>query len=223
MAIPSTNIGLANDIFGEANGGYSSGVVNLNTASFFSYFAGPNGSTSISYNAYGRGEGSGANRIFGTNAVVTPVDMDDFKGITYFYEQSSFRVVLNATNNLPDPPPPTNNIIQVDLALYDSSFTYSYLGGGSGDLFPFGGNYNQDISQPTTPIIFRAYWQLTISTSPQFGGGNVILDINGVNKINSVALNAGPTPNTFNSSTYGTADVAVYGVFTGLTFDVNCT
>lgn len=222
MAIPSTNIGLANDIFGEANGGYSSGQVSLNDISFFSYFAGPNGDNTISYNAYGRGEGSGANRIYGLNAVSNPDDMDDFKGVTYFYEQSSFQVVLNATNNLPDPGSPTDNIIQVDLLLYDSSFTYNYLIGGSGNLLPLGNNYSQDISQPTTPIIFRAYWELIITTSPNFGNGNVILDINGVNKINSVALSVG-TPNTFNSSTYGTADVAFYGGIEGLKFDVNCT
>ena len=79
MAIPSTDIALANDIYGEANGGYSSGQVSLNDISFYSYFAGPNGNSSISYNAYGRGEGSGANRIYGLNAVVNPDDMDDFK------------------------------------------------------------------------------------------------------------------------------------------------
>ena len=77
MAIPSTDIALANDIYGEANGGYSSGQVSLNDISFYSYFAGPNGSSSISYNAYGRGEGSGANRIYGTNVVSSNnVDMD---------------------------------------------------------------------------------------------------------------------------------------------------
>ena len=37
MAIPSTDIALANDIYGEANGGYSSGQVSLNDISFYSY------------------------------------------------------------------------------------------------------------------------------------------------------------------------------------------
>ena len=94
MAIPTTDIQLANDIYGEANGGYSTGQVSLNDISFYSYFAGLNGSSSISYNAYGRGEGSGANRIYGTSAVTTPVDMDDFKGVTYFYDNSTFQVTL---------------------------------------------------------------------------------------------------------------------------------
>ena len=49
MAIPSTNIELANDIYAEANGGYSSGHVGLIDVSFFPYFAGPNGSGAKSY------------------------------------------------------------------------------------------------------------------------------------------------------------------------------
>jgi hypothetical protein len=52
MAIPSTNIELANDIYGEANGGYSSGQVSLNDISFYSYFAGPNGTNPINPNEY---------------------------------------------------------------------------------------------------------------------------------------------------------------------------
>ena len=35
MAIPSTNIELANDIYAEANGGYTSGAVSLSDISFY--------------------------------------------------------------------------------------------------------------------------------------------------------------------------------------------
>jgi hypothetical protein len=167
MAIPSTNIALANDIYGEANGGYSSGQVSLNDISFYSYFAGPNGSNSISYNAYGRGEGSGANRILGLNAVTNPDDMDDFKGITYFYDNSSFQVTLNATNNiapLPFPPnPPGSSDVNVTVELYDSNLTLQYMSGG-GMVGENGGTYGpSSISQTNDPIIFRGYWKVTVA------------------------------------------------------------
>lgn len=224
MTVPSTNVKFS-DIYAEANGGYTSGLLSLNTMSFFSYFAGPNGSNSQADNNYGQGEGSGANRIYDTTAKTTNIQVGDFDGITYFYDQSTFQIILNATNNIavpPPPPPPINNDLTVDIQLFDNSFTYSYLGGGSGMLIAGGGNYNADISAPSTPLIFRAYWQLAIATDANFGGGNVTLDINGVNKINSVALSAGPSPNLFDSATYGTADVASYGGVIGLTFDVTC-
>jgi hypothetical protein len=130
MAIPTTDVALVGDgttpgLYYEANPGAAPGATgaSLNNVSFYSYFAGSNGSGSITYNAYGRGEGSGANRIFGTNAVVTPVDMNDFKGVTYFYDNSTYQVTLAATNNLLPPggfppPPPGANDVNVNIELY---------------------------------------------------------------------------------------------------------
>ena len=226
MAVPVTNVKFS-DIWSEANGAYSSGLLSLNTMSFFSYFTGPNGSNNQSANNWGQGEGSGGNRIYGTTAKTTNIKVGDFDGLTYFYDQSSFKVVLNAVNNIntpPPPPPPLDNDLSINLTLFDSSFTYPYLTGFSGLLTAGGGNYNADISLTTTPIIFRAYWQVEVSTAPNFGGGTVTIDINGTNYANSISLTAGPTPNTLDSNTYGTADVAFYGGMgaTGLQFDVTC-
>jgi len=226
MTVPTTNVKFS-DIWSEANGVYSSGLLSLNTMSFFSYFTGPNGSNNQPANNWGQGEGSGANRIYGTTAKTTNIKVGDFDGLTYFYDQTNFKVVLNAVNNInfpPPPPPPINNNLSIVLTLFDSSFTYPYLGGGSGTLMAGGGNYNADISFSSNPIIFRAYWQVEVFTDPNFGGGTVTIDINGTNYANSIALNAGPAPNTLDSSTYGTADVAFYGGLgaTGLQFDVTC-
>ena len=226
MTVPSTNVKFS-DIWSEANGTYTSGIISLNTMSFFSYFAGPNGSNSQTTNNWGQGEGSGANRIYGTTAKTTNIKVGDFDGLTYFYDQTNFKIVLNAINNVnppPPPPPPLNNDISIGLSLWDSTFSYNYVGGNSGALLAGGGNYNADISQTTTPIIFRAYWRVEVFTDPNFGGGTVTIDINGTNYANSIALAAGPAPNTLDSNTYGTADVAFYGGLgaTGLQFDVTC-
>ena len=227
MAIPSTDIALANDIYGEANGGYSSGQVSLNDISFYSYFAGPNGSSSISYNAYGRGEGSGANRIYGTNVVSSNnVDMDDFKGITYFYDNSSFQVTLEVTNNLPTPStppdPPDLNDVNVNVTLFDSTSSYQYITGG-GQATSNGGTFGPNaISQPSgNPIIFRGYWEVNIQGgNPGFGGCNAALSINGTSIFTGQAVAGGPGGTTFAFGSFSTADVASFGGYTGLYFDV---
>ena len=225
MAIPSTNIRLANDIYGEANGGYSSGQVSLNDISFYSYFAGPNGTNSISYNAYGKGENSGLNRIYGTNAAANPDDMGDFSGVTYFYDNSTYQVTLSVTNNKtnppPFPPPPVDNAVNVNVELWGEGFSYQYLAGGGMAMAP--GTYGPiAVSQPTgDPIIFRGYWKVTVSgANPSFAGGTCNIVINGNTKLTGGSVAAGPGGTTFDSATYGTEDVASYGGYIGLYFAV---
>ena len=225
MAIPSTNIELANDIYGEANGGYSSGQVSLNDISFYSYFAGPNGTNSISYNAYGKGENSGLNRIYGTNAAANPDDMGDFSGVTYFYDNSTYQVTLSVTNNKtnppPFPPPPVDNAVNVNVELWGEGFSYQYLAGGGMAMAP--GTYGPiAVSQPTgDPIIFRGYWKVTVSgANPSFAGGTCNISINGTSKVSGGSIPGGPGGATFDSSIYGTEDVASYGGYIGLYFAV---
>ncbi len=61
MTVPTTNVKFS-DIWSEANGVYSSGLLSLNTMSFFSYFTGPNGSGNQPNNNWGQGEGHLARR-----------------------------------------------------------------------------------------------------------------------------------------------------------------
>ena len=225
MAVPTTNVKLS-DIYAEANGSYTSGMLSMLTMSFFSYFTGPNGSSNQPANNWGQGEGSGANRIYGTTAKTTNIKVGDFDGLTYFYDNNLFKVDVNITNNLnipPPPPPLVNNDLNINVFLYDSTFTYNYMTGGS-LVFPGGGNYTNTISQTNDPIIYRGYWKVEIVADPNFGGGTVTIDINGTNYANSIALSAGPTPNVLDSNTYGTADVAYYGGLgaDGLYFMITC-
>jgi len=223
MAVPSTNVKFS-DIWSEANGTYSTGILSLNTMSFFSYFAGPNGSNSQAANNWGQGEGSGANRIYGTSAKTTLIQVGDFDGLTYFYNNSTYQVTLNVTNNKtnppPFPPPPVDNAVNVNVELWDSSFSYQYLSGGGMANAP--GTYGpSSVSQTNDPIIYRGYWKVTISgANPSFAGGTANLSINGTNFFTGQAVAAGPGGTTFTSTTYGTADVAAYLGLTGLYFDV---
>ena len=233
MAIPSTNnIALVGDgttpgIYYEANSGSPGATgASLNNVSFYSYFAGPNGSNSISYNAYGRGENSGLNRIYGTNAVTTSVDMGDFSGVTYFYDNSTYQVTLSATNNLPapggfPPPPPDQNDVNINVELWGEAFSYQYLAGG-GQATSGGGTYGpSSISQTNDPIIFRGYWKVVISgVNPMFPGCNAALSINGTSKFTGQTVSGGAGGTTFDSATWGTQDVATYLSLTGLYFTV---
>jgi|688.fasta_scaffold75683_2 hypothetical protein len=223
MTVPTTNVKFS-DIWSEANGAYSSGLLTLNSMSFFSYFAGPNGSNSVPDNNWGQGEVSGANRIYGTSAKTTNIAVGDFDGLTYFYDNSTFQVTLNVTNNKtnppPFPPPPVDNAVNVNVELWDSSFSYQYLNGGGMAMAP--GTYGPSaVSQTNDPIIFRGYWKVTVSGAfPSFAGGTANLSINGIVFFAGQGVAAGSGGTTFTSTTFGTADVASYLGLTGLYFDV---
>jgi len=223
MAVPTTNVKFS-DIWSEANGAYSSGLLTLNSMSFFSYFAGPNGSNSVPYNNWGQGEGSGANRIYSTSVKTTNIAVGDFDGLTYYYDNSTFQVTLAVTNNKtnppPFPPPPVDNAVNVNVELWDSSFTYQYLSGGGMAMAP--GTYGPSaISMTNDPIIFRGYWKVTVSgANPTFAGGTANININGNAHVAGGAVPAGPGGTTFDSTVYGTEDVAAYGGYTGLYFNV---
>ena len=230
MALPSTNLGVS-DIFYQANPSLS----NITDLSFLdiasiAYFTGPNGSNVEPYNYWGQSENSGANRIFGL-AVNSGSNylVGDFRGLTYFYDNSSFLVNVDFTNNLPAnvpfPPPPTDNDVTIVATLFDSTFTYQYGVSGGSVVMTNGGTYSATISQTTSPIIFRGYWKVEISPSAQLVGGALVdITINGTAKVTNGTINAGPTPTSFDSATYGTEDVAYNGTLggTGLLIVVTC-
>jgi hypothetical protein len=151
--------------------------------------------------------------------------MDDFKGITYFYDNSTFQVTLQSTNNiapLPNPPnPPGSNDVNVTVELYDSNLTLQYISGG-GMVAENGGTFGPNaISQTNDPIIFRGYWKVTVAgAGPMFGGGSCDIVINGNTKVTGGAVAAGPGGSTFDSATYGTEDVVSYGGYIGLYFNI---
>lgn len=225
MAIPTSDISLTS-IYEEANGVGSMGTdVSFTTLASSSYFDGPNGNNTISFNAWGQSNISGENRIYGLSAATNNYSFSSFSGKTYFYDNSTFQVTLNVLNNLPPPnippDPPDLNDINVNVELWDFGFNYQYIVGG-GMATSNGGVYGPSaISATNDPIIFRGYWKVIISgASPMFGGGSCDIVINGTNKVTAGAVAGGPGGSTFDSGTYGTEDVAIFGGYTGLYFDV---
>ena len=230
MALPSTNLGVS-DIFYQANPSLSS-ITDLSFLDIASiaYFTGPGGSNVEPYNYWGQSQDSGANRIFGLSVNSgSNYLMSDFRGLTYFYDNSSFLVKVDFTNNLPPnaPPPPfpTDNDVNINATLYDSTFTYTYGVVGGGLVMTNGGTYNATISQTISPIIFRGYWKVEISPSAFLVAGALVdITINGTAKVTNGTINAGPTPTSFDSATYGTEDIAFNSALggTGLLIVVEC-
>ena len=82
MTLPTSDISMS-AIWSEANSPYSTGQLSLLTMSFFSYFAGPNGSSSQTDNNWGMNEGTGSNRIYGLAAKTSDYEIGDYSGLTY--------------------------------------------------------------------------------------------------------------------------------------------
>jgi len=211
MAVPTTNI-LFTDIATTADVNYT-GILSLNTMSFFSYFTGPNGSGNEPYNNWGQGEASGANRIYLTTAKTTNIKVGDFSGLDYFYDGTNYQIDIRWVNNSPTPTtppdPPDAYDMDVRLTLYDSSQTYQYISYAA-PLTSNGGSTALDIITTTPPqsipLIRSLYWVLDIQTSPGYPGGagnrTVGLDINGTTYFSGQTITNGA--NSWDYNTYGT-------------------
>jgi hypothetical protein len=214
MTVPTTDVKFS-DVWSEANGTYTSGSLSLSAMSFYSYFSGPNGSNTVPDKNWGQGENSGADRIYGTTPKTTNIKVGDFKGLTYYYDQSNFEIVLDILNNATRTP---DDDVTVALTLWDSGENYIYNSGGA--FVEGGGTSNtQNISVSTTPIINTGYWQLDVVTGPAFGGNVVSLDINGNNVMSPQGL-VQNTTNTFYWFDHASGEVSPYGGATGLYFYV---
>lgn len=217
MAIPTTDVSL-DDIWTEA-GNTSSQEMEFGTFARISYFEGNGGSGTYSYNGYGQfGTTSGADRIYPLSAASTDINVNDYKGLVYFYDGGTYQCVVNFTNNLSVPvfpTPPSANDFNVSIELYDSTDTYQYMFGSFGA--PAQASGGQNIEQASiTPLIGIAYWRITINSDPQGGGGTTTLDINGSNFVNTGSPSFGGQL-VIDFLTYGSANMNS----SGFTFDLN--
>ena len=217
MAVSGSNITVSN-IYSEANGSSATDIV-FNDVASYSYFDGPNGDNTVSYNGWGLGTAGGQNRIYQTSFLSTDIPMSDFANLVYFYDQSTYQITLNVNNNLPaaTPPTPTNDI-GVDIYLKSFNGTYQYLMGNSGTINENGGTSGPiDVSTSSTPIFANAFWFIDINLLGVVGG-NATITINGNVAANSVAVS--PGPNSLDWNTYGSGSAGSTGGFVGLAFDV---
>lgn len=221
MAVSGTNISMSS-IWSEANTGSTPNDISVSDLFKKSYFQGPNGSATISYNAWGQyGNTNGDDRIYGLITKNNENAWSDFGLLTYFYDNSTYLCEASGSNSKPTASFPNDNDVSIEIFLYDSTYTYLYV--SSGVLTsPASSGFNANISDASSPIIAVGYWVVYIQTNDFTGTMNVTININGANYVSSFPLSTN-TLHEFDSASFGTADVAFFGAATGLSFTINIT
>lgn len=222
MALPNTDIKLS-EIYWEAQAGGGSGdpgnSISIKELASSSYFDGPNGVGTITYNAWGQSTLGGANRIYDIPSKTSNYLVGDFRNKSYFYDGSTFQAVLDFNNNLNVPvfpTPPTANDFNITVDLYDSTQTYQYVFGSVGAPAQTSGGTNFEVAG-TTPLIGVLYYVITIDSDPQGGGGTTNIDINGTNVFNGTSPSNGAQL-IVDFGTYGSVNTTGSGVTFDITF-----
>lgn len=193
MTVPSTNVTLGG-IYSEPNGGTAANT-KASEIMKLTYFQGPGpiGSGAYSFRAWGQyGNTAGADRIYGLTGENVNNNFGEFRGLTYYYDNSSYKVSADITNNKQPPPgppaPPYNNDVTVEINLYDSTNTYQYAqSGGINVAFSSSSNNNAVTSGSNQqPILAIGYWEVKVTNNNSFPpGGSIDIKINGTSFANA--------------------------------------
>ncbi len=174
---------------------------------------GPLGSSAFANYTWGLdGNSGGADAIYGLTPTSGQFSLNQFKGLQYYFDGSTFDIKDRWQNNLgiPGPPtPPTANDISIEVVITDSTLNYSIFGGPTPPNFFYAINMPAQQGQASAqipgfaadqfPLVRDVYWIIRVNTDAlNFGGGTLDFSINSTLVLNS-GLAAGQ--NDFDSNT----------------------
>jgi hypothetical protein len=188
MATPTSPIGFS-DIYSEANGTAPVSATSLSDlTNANSWFQGPNGANTIGFNAWGQQfSNDGIYAVQGLTSA--PISFNNYRNISYFYDQSQYQISLEVANN-------SGNAYDVTMYYMDTNLIYNYLVANTGG--PVGGGTTfgpSEVSISTTPLIYGCNWKIQIDPPPGYTSGNTFrLDINGNTLFTGEPIAAAPAP-----------------------------
>ena len=194
MPTPSGQISL-DDIWQEPNPGWT-GAESFGRIAYESWAQGPLGSNTYTSNGWG-GDGGGGGVPVGGNAIyntgaplqrgVNPLNFANYSNKYYYFDGTVYNIQYSFTNNVPNipfPPPPVINDVNVQVWCYDYNMTYQVhpsfnfnapggIGVGPSQIPGFTAN--------SYPLVENVYWQVQFNTNPGNTIGRIDFYINGTN------------------------------------------
>jgi hypothetical protein len=213
--ISTTNVALSE--LNTAPGGSTYSDMRFQNLARPGWNEGPLGSNAFTNYTWGlNGNSSGADAIYGLTPTSGQFSLNQFKGLQYYFDGSTFNIKDRWQNNLippPPPQPPSANDISIEVVLTDSTLNYSIFGGpNTPPNFQWAINMPAGTSQASTqipgfmtdtyPLVREVFWIIRVNTDAiNFGGGTLTFTINSTQVLNT---GLAPGQNDFDWTTTST-------------------
>ena len=216
MALPSTGLSL-NDIYEESTPGYNHpDPLSFTAVTYLNWTEGNAGafgaSQTVLFNPYSM-DGTpsaplGADVLYGfpiLDAGVDPTSFGEFRGQQYYFDGTTFDIQFsfdNTVNDIPFPPPPIDNGVNVEIKCYDYNMVYEVHpqvninapGGASVAAATIPG-----FQANTYPLVENVYWEIVVNVpDPNNTITNIAFQVNGTTR-----KNVGPAGGTFDWQSAG--------------------
>ena len=234
MALPSTGLSL-NDIYEESLPGYNHpDPLSFTAVTYLNWTEGNAGafgaSQTVLFNPYSM-DGTpsaplGADVLYGfpiLDAGVDPTNFGEFRGQQYYFDGTTFDIQFsfdNTVNDIPFPPPPIDNGVNVEIKCYDYNMVYEVHpqvninapGGASVGAASIPG-----FQANTYPLVENVYWEIVVTVpDPNTTITNIAFQVNGTTR-----KNVGPAGGTFDWQSAGASAGVTNG--TGIVYNIYVT
>jgi len=234
MALPSTDLSL-NDIYEESTPGYNHpDPLSFTAVTYLNWTEGNAGAFGASqvvlFNPYSM-DGTpsaplGADVLYGfpiLDAGVNETQFGEFQNQQYYFDGTTFDIQFsfdNTVNNIPTPPPPIDNGVNVEIYCYDYNMVYKVhpdviinAPGGSTVAAAQIPGFQANLY----PLVENVYWEIVVTVpDPNTTITNIAFQVNGTTR-----KNVGPAGGTFDWQSAGASAGVTNG--TGIVYNIYVT